>query len=153
MQLRGGARWDFYEDFYIKGLGQTLFTDFPDPLYKVRGALGQKNLEAGYTHWVSASGEETDGFYGQLQGNVMFDGRHLGELSAGFDYARGTNGDERLGPNESQSVYFGFTFEPIKELSLSATAEQIRDLDSEKEWRGTFALAYRFTGWRPEAHP
>ena len=30
MQLRGGARWNFYEDFYVKGLGQTLFTDFPD---------------------------------------------------------------------------------------------------------------------------
>ena len=152
--LRGGARWNFWEDKYATVNGVTLFSVNPDPLYKVRFGLGMDDVEAGYTHWLTVSGGEMDGFYGRLHGDMEIDQRKLGEVFGGFDFARGSNADVNLRPkNESQSIYLGLSVNPVQALSVSATAEQLRDLDSKKEWRGIFSIGYRFAGARPEAHP
>ncbi len=149
--LRAGARWQFSGEYYLKGSGVTLFSEAPDPLYKVRAAIGDKNTEVGYTHWLSYSGGEMDGFYGQLRGDITVDKRSVGELFGGFDFARGSNGDVSLRPKtESQSVYLGLGLNVLSQLKVTATAEQIRDIDSEMDWRGLFSIGYRFAQTRTE---
>ncbi len=149
--LRAGARWQFADEYYLKGSGVTVFSESPDPLYKVRAAVGDENTEVGYTRWLTYSGGEMDGFYGQLRGDITVNKYSVGELFGGFDFARGSNGDVSLRPKtESQSVYLGLVVNVFSQLKLSATAEQIRDIDSEMDWRGLFSISYRFAQTRTE---
>jgi hypothetical protein len=135
-------------------MGATLFTDNPDPLYKVRLATGSDNVEVGFTHWLSVAEGEMDGFYGQVRGDINIGERTIGDLFGGFDFARGSNADVSLRPeNESQTVYVGLSIKPVAAFSVSGTLEHIRDLDSAKEWRGLFSIGYRFAGSRPGVHP
>jgi hypothetical protein len=144
--LRAGARWQFSGDYFVKGSGVTIFSDAPDPLYKVRASLGDENTEIGYTHWVTYSNGEMDGFYGQLRGDIIVNSHSVGELFGGFDFARGANGDVTLRPKtESQTMYVGVSLDLLSQLTLSATGEQIRDIDSEIDWRGLFSVFYRFS--------
>jgi len=149
--LRGGAAYMIGDDWYAKVNGVTLFTENPDPLYKVRAAVGMNEMEVGYTKWLTVSGGEMNGWYGQLRGDVNIGQKRVGELFGGFDFARGSNADVNLrSENESQSVYLGVMIEPVKDFNFSATAEQVRDLDSKKEWRGLFSIGYRFGEYRRE---
>ena len=149
--LRGGAAYMIGDAWYAKVNGVTLFTENPDPLYKVRGAVGMNELEVGYTRWMTVSGGEMDGWYAQLRGDVDINKKHVGELFGGFDFARGSNADVNLrSESESQSMYLGVLIEPVKSFNFSATAEQVRDLDSRKEWRGLFSIGYRFGEYRRE---
>ena len=47
-------------------------------------------------------------------------------------------------------MYLGVLIEPLKRFNFSAPAEQVRDLDSRKEWRGLFSIGYRFGEYRRE---
>ena len=144
--LRGGAAYLIDKHWFVKASGATLFTENPDPLYKVRLAGGVNDLEVGYTHWLSVGGGEMDGFYGQFRGPVNVNEKEVGELFGGFDFARGSNADANLrAESESQALYLGLAVNPCSMLTLSAMAEQIRDLDSEMDWRGLFSITYRWS--------
>ena len=145
---RIGGLWQFYKWFYARANGTMLFSESPDALYKMQAAVGFKscrNLEVGYTHWLSFDKAKWDGLFGQFDCHCF----NLFNAFAGFDWARGSNAETTLLPaQDSQSLYFGAEVTPITALSISARAEQIRDPQYKSQWRGLFGLTTHFSTLR-----
>jgi hypothetical protein len=141
---RASARWSFYRSVYATGTGTTVFTE-EKMLYKVSGGVGIPHAELGYTHWLSASDGDMDGFYGQ----AFYRLGEVFDFKAGFDYSRGSNSEIR--PNtESQSAWLGGTWSPVKALSIGIRGEHLRDRLYSDDWRGLFSLSYSFTTLKTE---
>jgi hypothetical protein len=145
---RVGGMWQFYKHFYARANGTMLFSEEPDARYKVQGALGFKscrNLEIGYTYWMSAEKAKWNGVFGDFRCKCF----EKFDAFAGFDFARGSNAETTLLPaQDSQSLYFGAEVTPIEALSLSARAEQIKDPLYKSEWRGLFSVTTHFSNLR-----
>lgn len=143
--MRAAARWTFYRTFYAKAGGMTLFSENPDPLYKVRAALGHPNLEVGYTHWLSVAKGVMDGLYAQA--SYRFSDKY--DCFGGYDFSRGSNADPDLrAVTESHAAYLGGSATPIPALTVSLRVEQIRDLERSEDWRGLLGISTRFSNLR-----
>jgi hypothetical protein len=139
---RAAAQWQFYRAIYLRAGGSTLFSEAPDPLYKVYAAVGLPNVEAGYTHWVSVSKSTQDGLY--LAANYRYLNRW--DVYAGYDFARGSNADTDLrGASESHTAYVGGSVTPCSKLTVLCRVEQIRDLWHTSDWRALAGLTLRFS--------
>jgi hypothetical protein len=139
---RLGAMWTFYKMYYVRGQGVTLFTETSNTLYKAQAAVGCRYGEAGYTHWLSVDKAEMDGFFAQAR----YPFRGMCNAFAGIDFARGSNTETDLRPDEdSQAIYFGVSASPVDALTLYARAEQVKAPQIKSEWRGLFSVIVRFT--------
>ncbi|MFZ5433372.1 MAG: hypothetical protein ACOZB3_06305 [Calditrichota bacterium] len=142
---RGAVRWTFYKMIYVKATGMTLLADYPDPLYKVRGALGHPNLEVGYTHWLSVAKGVMDGFYAQA--NYRLNEKY--DLFGGYDFSTGSNADPDLrAATDSHAAYLGGSATPIPALTLTLRVEQVTSLNYDDDWRGLFGISTRFSNLR-----
>jgi len=143
--MRASARWAFYRSFYAKAGGMTLFSEHPDPLYKVRAALGHPNLEVGYTHWLSVAKGVMDGLYAQA--SYRFGEKY--DAFGGYDFSRGSNADPDLrATTQSHAAYLGGAATPIPALTFSLRVEQVRDLQRSDDWRGLLGITTRFSNLR-----
>jgi hypothetical protein len=141
---RASARWSFYRKVYATATGTTVFAE-EKMLYKVSAGLGIPQLELGYTHWLSVSDGDMDGFYGQ----ALYRLRETIDFKAGFDYSRGSNSEIR--PNtESQSAWLGGTWSPVRAFSLGIRGEHLRDRLYSDDWRGLFSISSSFSTLKPE---
>ncbi|MBU1983363.1 hypothetical protein KJ815_03025, partial [bacterium] len=142
---RAAARWTFYKTFYAKAGGMTLFSESPDPLYKVRAALGHPNLEIGYTHWLSVAKGVMNGLYAQA--SYRFTEKY--DAFGGYDFSTGSNADPDLrATTESHAAYLGGSATPIPALTVMLRVEQLRDLERSEDWRGLLGLTTRFSNLR-----
>jgi hypothetical protein len=142
---RANVRWEFRKPFYARAGGTMLFSEHPDPLYKVQLALGHRFAEIGYTHWLSVATGVMDGVF--VQGNYRFRDRY--DVFAGYDWARGSNADSDLRPiTESHAAYFGGSADICRTLSVTARAEQVRDVERKSDWRGLLGVTARFSNLR-----
>jgi hypothetical protein len=142
---RAHVRWEFRNPFYARAGGTLLFSEYPDPLYKVQLALGHRFAEIGYTHWLSVNQGVMDGMF--VQANYRFRDRF--DAFAGYDWARGSNADSDLKPiTESHAAYFGGGVDVVNALSVTARAEQIRDVERKSDWRGLLGVTARFSNLR-----
>jgi hypothetical protein len=142
---RANLRWEFHKPFYGRAGGTVLFSESPDPLYKVQLALGHRFAEIGYTHWLSVNKGVMDGMF--LQATYRFRDRY--DFFAGYDWAHGSNADSDLKPaTDSHAAYFGGTAEILRPLSVTARAEQVRDVERSSDWRGLLGVTARFSNLR-----
>jgi hypothetical protein len=139
---RASARWVFYRDFYARGGGTILFTEEPDPLYKAQVTFGwRKNIEIGYTHWLSVSSAVMNGLFAQ----ASYRFHDKAEAFGGVDWSRGSDPEGDLKPKtDTHAAHFGGSVTPILPLTVTARAEQIGDLVHSSDWRGLAALTVRF---------
>jgi hypothetical protein len=142
---RANVRWEFRRPFYARGSVMTLFSESSDALYKAQLALGHRFAEIGYTHWLSVAQGVMDGIY--LQGSYRFRDRY--DVFAGYDWARGSNADSDLKPaTDSHAAYFGGSADIVHALSVTARAEQVRDVERKSDWRGLLGVTARFSNLR-----
>jgi hypothetical protein len=139
---RGEARWRFCRALYVKAGGHVLPTE-EDLLYKAHVALGIPELELGYTHWLSVSEGDMDGFYGQAQYRFT---TYL-EGFGGFDFSRGSNSVIR--PNtETHSLFAGAQIDPSHTIGFLGRIEKVDSILYEDDIRGLVSITARFSTLR-----